>query len=178
MRRLKPEHSTECAARPHKAHEQDQLTEFCICEVIACAGEHDFINAPVIACEVLGKLYGRCRTRIGMRAIGRTAFRLAVPTAGGQRKRTAHLLQKRRSESPARKEGILEFRPRVEDMGRMAHEFFHGRPTGARRCNARHSRKFLLVTQSDLLYATAKSRSPLPTVIHRACRCGGCRSPW
>src|SRR5467141_288939 len=78
MRRLKPEHSTECAARPHKAHEQDQLTEFCICEVIACAGEHDFINAPVIACEVLGKLYGRCRTRIGMRAIGRTAFRLAV----------------------------------------------------------------------------------------------------
>src|SRR5882762_11874748 len=98
-----------------------------------------------------------------MRAIGRTAFRLAVATAGGRRKRTAHLLQKRRSKSPARKEGILELRPRVEDVGRKAHEFFHGRPSGTRRCNARHSRKFLLVTQSDLLYATANSRSPSRT---------------
>src|SRR5882762_3786899 len=71
-----------------------------------------------------------------MRVIGWTAFRLAVATAGGQRKRTAHLLEKRSRESPARKEGILELRPGVEDVGRMAHEFFHGRPTGVRRCNA------------------------------------------
>src|SRR6267378_4398802 len=90
-----------------------------------------------------------------MRVIGWTAFRLAVATAGGQRKRTAHLLEKRSRESPARKEGILELRPGVEDVGRMAHEFLHGRPTGARRCNARHSRRFLLVTRSDLLYAAA-----------------------
>src|SRR5882762_9087634 len=120
MRRLKPEHRTECATRPHKAHEQEEFTELCVCKVIACAGEHRFINAAVIACEVLGKLYGRCRTRIGMRAIGRTALRLVVATASAQRKRTAHLLEKRRSESPARKEGILEVRPRVQDVGRMA----------------------------------------------------------
>src|SRR5437899_11100750 len=126
MQGLKTKHRTERAARPHKAHEHDELTELCICEVIACAGEHDFINAAVIACEVLGKLYGRCRTRIGMRAIGRTALRLAVATASPQRKRTAHLLQKRRRESLARKEGILELRPRIEDVGRMAHEPFHG----------------------------------------------------
>ena len=93
MRRLKPEHRTECATRPHKAHEQDELTELCVCEVIACAGEHRFINAAVIACEVLGKLYSRRRTRIGMRVIGRTPLRLAVATAVRQRKRTAHLLQ-------------------------------------------------------------------------------------
>src|SRR5256885_153170 len=130
-------------------------------------------ESAVIAREVLGKLYGRCRTRIGMRVIGRTALRLAVATAVRQRKRTAHLLQKRGRESLARKEGILELRPGVEDVGRMAHELFHGRPAVARRCNARHSRGFLLVTRSDLLYATAKSRSPLRTVIHRACRCSG-----
>src|SRR5216684_7252762 len=115
MQRLKPEHRTECAARPHKAHEHNQLTELCICEVIARAAEHHFINAAVIAREVLGKLYGRCRTRIGMRVIGRTAFCLAVVTASGQRKRTAHLLQKPGRESPARKESILELRPGVED---------------------------------------------------------------
>src|SRR5712692_8122194 len=61
------------------------------------------------------------------------------------RRRTAHLLQKRRRESLARKEGILEFRPRVEDVRRMAHEFFHGCPTGVRKCNAWHSRSLLLV---------------------------------
>ena len=61
--------------------------------MIAGAGEHPFINTAVIACEVLGKLYGRCRTQIDMRVIGWTAFRLAVATAGGQRKRTAYLLQ-------------------------------------------------------------------------------------
>src|SRR3989442_8891832 len=139
MRRLKPEHRTECATRPHKAHEQEELTELCVCKVIACAGEHRIINAAVIACEVLGKLYGRCRTRISMRVIGRTALRLAVATPGGQRKRTAHLLQKRRRETLARKEGILELRPRIEDVGGMAHEPFHGRPTGVRRCDAWHS---------------------------------------
>ena len=89
--------------------------------------------------DVLGEFYGRRRTRIRMRAIGRTGLRLAVATAGPQRKRTAHLLQERGRESPARKEGILELRPRGEDMGRMAHEPFHGRPTGARGCNAWHS---------------------------------------
>src|SRR2546428_9992975 len=147
MQGLKSKHRTERAARPHKAHEHDELTELCICEMIACASEHDFINAAVIVCEVLGKLYGRCRTRIGVRVIGRTALRLAVATARRQRQRTAHLLQKRRSESLAGKEGILELYPRVENVGCMAHEFFHGRPTSARRCNAWHSRRFLLVTQ-------------------------------
>src|SRR5467141_592249 len=116
MRRLKPEHRTESAARPHEAHEHDELTQLCICEVGARAGERPFIDAAVIAREVLGKLHGRCRTRIGMRAIGRTALRLAVATAGPQRKRTAHLLQKRRRESLARKESILELRPRAEDV--------------------------------------------------------------
>ena len=56
MQRLDPEHRTERAARPHKAHEHDELTELCICEMIACASEHDFINAAVIPREVLGKI--------------------------------------------------------------------------------------------------------------------------
>src|SRR5438477_521009 len=111
MRGLEPEHRAERAARPHEAHEHDELTQLCVCEVIARAAEHPLIDAAVIAREVLGKLYGRCRTRIGMRAIGRTALRLAVATAGPQRKRTSHLLQKRRRESLARKESILELYP-------------------------------------------------------------------
>src|SRR5213594_3661634 len=84
MQRLEPEHRTECAARPHESHEHDELTKLCICEVIACAREHHFVDAAVITREVPGKLYGRRRTRIGMRAIGRTPLRLAVlPDEGG-----------------------------------------------------------------------------------------------
>src|SRR2546430_5308564 len=116
MRRLEPEHGTESAARPHEAHEHDELAQLCICEVIACAGERPFIDAAVIAREVLRKLHGRCGTRIGLRVIGRTGLRLAVATAGPQRKRTAHLLQKRRRESLARKESILELYPGAEDV--------------------------------------------------------------
>src|SRR3981081_4399754 len=101
MQGLKSKHRTERAARPHKAHEHDELTELCIFEVIVRAGEHDFINVAVVGCEVLGELYGRCRTRIGVRVIGLTALRLAVATARRQRQRTADLLQKRTRESLA-----------------------------------------------------------------------------